>query len=161
MAKKKKRESGAQQRKRRKQGLTARRPERPFGAARMRQLQEDMTHTLFALEPEVRIAGSPVPYAEIEATSEAERTELAKRGELTLRYFGEFPPNTKPESIVPHLLSPQGDLSRKRLMLALEKHFPERYGNLSDATLSRYIGTALHATWNPREPKRKLRPRRG
>jgi hypothetical protein len=160
----KKRLSGAQQRKRKKQGLTRNKPGRPPGSARKRQLREDITHTLWAMDPEVRIAGSPVPWAKIEAMSEAERTELAKGGELTVRYFGEFPPNTKPELIVPYLLSPQGDLDLNRLKRTLRKRLPQRYRNLSVATLRRYLKEALHDTWNPRtrkRRKRKPRKRRG
>jgi hypothetical protein len=145
----KKRLSGAQQRKRKSRGLTASRRGRPSGKLRERQVQLDITHTIFTLEPEVYIAGKPLDVAKIEAMSSAERTAFIRaaieRGELQQRPIVAWPQDTK--SIVSYLLSPEGVLWRPRLMDLLRKYLPERYANISDATLNRYIGKALGASW--------------
>ena len=44
-------------------------------------------------------------------------------------------------------LSRHGDLYTPRLIDALRKHWPERYGRLKDETLSRYIGALLPFIW--------------
>jgi hypothetical protein len=54
---------------------------------------------------------------------------------------------TRDRCTVDFLLSRHGDLEKSRLIRALRKHWPERYGHLSDKTLSRYIGAVLPAMW--------------
>src|SRR5262249_3355872 len=51
------------------------------------------------------------------------------------------------------LLSPQGDLSRQRLLCVLRKRWPDRYAHLSDSTLNRYIGAILPGIFDQRSQR--------